>query len=530
MPVSVRLRVVIILILALPATMTLLALQVAAWSGVWGAGNLAWGLSHQTADAITRGLSGASVSLGAVGRAAAGWGAVLPGAARMATLGDELAAASRAADEAAPLAPQLLGFDRPVRYLVSALNDAELFGSGGAPLDLAIVELDRARARVVESGSVGQFNPQNTPYAWPITGSEPWYRHGREYPFANSNFHPDFPISGTNMASAWSALGQPQVDGVLTVDVAAVAAVLRAIGPVRTEGYGELTGDTVIRRVLVDAYRELPVDVPGAMEQRQRQNSELRSALIAQMSDPLTGLRALAALWSTIPARHVQAFMVDPSWQQVVVAAGADAALATEPGDLLGVFIQSGVSKLAVFQVRTIVADVEVGADGSAAVQQTVTFINDVPEGLAGDPAAHEGYLALVFRQRAAFRIPASATATGIEVVGARPLVAQGRTGPFPDDVGAAVLWQGQDIRPRHTSTTTLRYALPAGTFGSAAALTYHLTANPQAMVHPVSLQVHVRFATGSAQPADGWQVVDGRASWLGTLDRTLSLSVAGPR
>ena len=414
--------------------------------------------------------------------------------------------------------------------MVSALNDAELFGSGGAPLDLAIIEVDRGTVRVVESGSAGQFNPLNAPYAWPVTGSEPWYRPGREYPFANSNFHPDFRISGTNMVSAWGALGQFPVDGVLTVDVTAVATVLRAIGPLDTEGYGRLTGDNVIRRVLVDSYRELPVELPGAMEERQRRNSEFRSALIARMSEPVTAIRALVALWSAVPARHVQSHMADPDWQAVVTAAGAQASLATEPGDLLGVFIQSGVSKLAVFQIRRIVSDVEVRGDGSADVRQTVSFVNDVPVGLTGDQDAHKGYLALIFRQRAAFRMPANAMGTVIEVAGARPLVAEGETGPFPDEVGGAVLWQGQDIRPGQTSTTTVRYTLPAGTFGTEGRLTYHLTANPQAMVHPASLEVNVRFLGGSAQSAEGWQVADGLATWRGTLDRTLSLRVTGPR
>lgn len=529
-PVSGRIRIVTLLFLAAPLVLTVWILLLAGSSGLWGVGNLAWGLQRQSAASISRGLSANSLAFGAAGRLASVWGVVLPGAGRLTDIGAELTNAGRVAGLAAPVAPQVLGFERPARYMVSALNDAELFGSGGAPLDLAIVEVDRARARVVESGSVGQFNPENAPYGWPVTGSEPWYRAGKKYPFANANFHPEFPISGQNLVTAWSALGQPHVDGVVTVDVAAVAAVLRVIGPLHTEGYGEVTGESVIRKVLVDAYRELPVEVAGAMAQRQRDNSELRSALITQMEDPFTAVRALAALWSTIPARHVQAYVLDPAGQKVVVAAGAQASLATAPGDILGVFIQSGVSKLAIFQKRTIVSEVSVHEDGSASVRQRVTFANEVPEGLAGDADAHEGYLALTFRQRAAFRIPATSIDANIIVDGSRALVGEDRTGPFPDDVGAAVLWQGQDIPPRESSTTTVRYTLPAGTFGRGGQLTYHLTANPQAMVVPATLQLTVRFDSGAPQPADGWQVSDQGATWQGTLDQTLFLGIAGPR
>lgn len=525
---SGRLRWIVALVLVLPISATLLALHLMLVSTLWGLANLAWGVGQQSPSAISRGLTGVSATLTVAGRTTSAWAAVVPGDSGVSTVGAGLSAAGGAAAAAAPQVPTLLGFEGTSRYLVAALNDAELFGSGGAPLDLAVVEVDRARARMVASGSVGNFNPNNQPYAWPVTGGLPWYREGAKYPFANSNYHPDFPISGKNMTSAWNALGQPQVTGVITADVSAVAAMLGVIGPVQTEGYGEVSADTVIRLVLVDAYREHPIELPGEMEQRQRNNSELRAALVDELSNPLTAVRAVAALWGTFPARHVQAYFADPGLQSICVAAGAQAALATQPGDVLGVFTQSGVSKLAVFQRRTITREVDIATDGSASVVQTVRFANDVPPGLAGDPTTHSGYLALIFRQRVAFRIPESATDAAIEVTGARALVGAESTGPFPDDVGAQVLWQGQDIPPREASSTTVAYRLPPGTFGTDGRLAYQLVANPQAMVKPVELQVTVTFPQ-APKGARGWKVSDNTATWSGTLDQTLHLNLEGP-
>lgn len=225
-------------------------------------------------------------------------------------------------------------------------------------------------------------------------------------------------------------------------------------------------------------------------------------------------------------ARHIQVFATVPQIQEAAVALGADGSLATPAGDITGVFLQSGVSKLAVFQRRTIRHEVVVEPDGSAKVSQTVVSTNAVPEGLPGDPTTHTGYLALIFRQRVAYRFPDVATHPEVSQSD-RALIPASRQGPYEDQSGAQVMWLGQDIPPGGTSKVVLRYRLPAGTFGSRNRLRYRLTANPQAMATPVDLQVRVRFAGTSPRSRDGWAVTDGEAVWRGVLNRTVELELS---
>ena len=265
--------------------------------------------------------------------------------------------------------PDALGQNGPRSYLFATLNDAELFASGGAPLNALVVRVDQHDVTIPISGSVSMgLNFGNAPYPWDVTGGMPWYRQGAEYPFANANYHPHFPISGRNMVVAWNALGHEQVDGVVTVDVAAVAAVLAAIGPVQSDGYGTVTAENVVRTLLVDAYREYPDWDVEARLARQGANAQLQHDLIDRLRDWRTALRAARALWDVIPSRHVQAYMADPDLQAAVVAIGADGALSVPSGDVLGVFAQSAPSKLAIFQKQRIERRVEIQPDGSAFV------------------------------------------------------------------------------------------------------------------------------------------------------------------
>ena len=224
-----------LVVLAVPLSATLWMALAGVWLAIWGAGNLAIAARDQSPQALVRGIDGAARSAGIAGLIASGWGQLAPVIPRLAAVSDagkSLRILSEAGVLAAPVIPAALGQEGSRSYLFTTLNDAELFGSGGAPLNALVVRVDSRDVTIPVSGSVSLgLNRGNVPYAWKVDGGLPWYRPGAEYPFANSNFHPHFPTSGRNMVTAWNALGYEHIDGVITIDVSAVACVLRAIGP-----------------------------------------------------------------------------------------------------------------------------------------------------------------------------------------------------------------------------------------------------------------------------------------------------------
>ncbi len=435
----------------------------------------------------------------------------------------DLAVLAEAAVAALPALPEALGSTEPKRYLVCALNDAELFASGGAPLSALLVEAVQGTVSVPLSGQLeSKLSPNNPPITWRHAGGPPWYRPARKYPFVNSDFHPDFRTAGVDMRRAWAALGYPEVDGVITVDVNALASILDWAGPVQAEGYGRVSGSSIIRQILVDAYREFD-SAEGVLERHAR-NDALVEALADHLSSPPSLLPALRGVMDAIPPRHVQLSFRDPRLRRAAEALGADGALASGSGDLVAAFSQSGPNKLSVFQERAITQDVRLAADGGAAVRRVVAFTNAVPEGVEGVEDEYRGYLALRARMRVAHRVPEAATDVRITVLDSDPLVAQGRTGPFLDDRGGLVMWQGHDTAPRETSTILLEYQLPAGTFAPG---TYSVSADPQALTLPTTLRVRVFAAAGSTLPdTEGWTRAGDSLIWSGQLDRPLRLAV----
>ena len=435
----------------------------------------------------------------------------------------DLADVAGAADTAMPDIAEALGAGDAKRYLVAALNDAELFGSGGAPLSAFVVEAAKGSISVPISGQLeSKLSPNNPPIKWRKKGGPPWYRDGQKYPFVNSNFHPDFRTASVDVRRAWAALGYPEVDGVVTVDINALASILAWTGAVDTEGFGKVDSDSLVRTVLVDAYREF--NSPEGVVERHARNDELTDALVAHLSSPMNVLATLRGALGAIPDRHIQASFDAPALQDAVDELAADGGLASGSGDLIAVFSQSAPNKLSVFQDRSIRQEVRLRADGGADVRRTVSFTNAVPENLEGDPSTYAGYLALRARMRVAYRLPLSASAHSILTGNSVALVPVARTGPFPDERGGAVLWQGHETEPGETTTVVMEYQLPSGTFAPG---TYDVRADPQALTLPTDLTIRVIPAPGTTiAPTPGWTDERGTMQWTGTLDRPLHLSV----
>jgi hypothetical protein len=123
-----------------------------------------------------------------------------------------------------------------------------------------------------------------------------------------------------------------------------------------------------------------------------------------------------------------------------------------------------------------------------------------------------------------AHRVPLGVLNLGLSTRDPSALVPATRTGPFPDDQGGQVMWQGHEIPSGGEVTVQIAYSLPPGTFTPGS---YEVSADPQALTIPAQLEIVVTPAPGQPIPSgDGWTQSEGSTRWSGTLDRPLHLVV----
>ena len=448
----------------------------------------------------------------------------------------------------APVLPQALGADGPRRYLIAIGNQAEMRASFGAPLTLLMVEFDNGRISIPIKGqtSTELFPPLNARVEWFGPAYNPFFKgNQRNRPFVVTNTHPNLLFSAQEMAGSWTGGNYPEVDGVIALDLTAIAAVLEATGPIESPVYGTVDADQIGQILLVEAYQEFGQDDAVA---RQQANQQLLDELLGRILSGDDLVNAAQAIASTAPGRHFQVWMRDNRLEQLALDAGA-AGVVDDPqtGDWSAMYTQNGnQSKVDVFQQRNQLVVVNLSEDGSARVRQQLTLTNATPPERPEGPPERIGYETSWLKNAYMLYVPKAARNYRVDYpqdFNVRPFAGHGRRqlggGWIDDGFGNTMIRVVGWTSPGGQSAITVSYDLPAGTFSTDAkptdpqttteptSLEYRLRAEPQALFIDPTLTVQVTPPPGwGPVEVPGMQVSEGTATVSAVLDSPLDIGI----
>ncbi len=428
----------------------------------------------------------------------------------------------------APVLPDALGANGVRRYLVAIGNQAEMRAAGGAPLSLVLVEFDEGRISIPLKGqtSTQLFPPLNASVSWWGPGANPFFPgNPRTAPFVVTNTHPNLLFSAQEMAGAWVGGGYPPVDGVVTIDLTAIAAVLDATGPVESAAYGMVDGSRLGQILLIEAYQTFGQDDAAL---RQQANQDLLDVLIKRVLSGDDIVSAARAMLGTAPGRHMQMWMKSPELEKLAVDSGA-AGEVSDPGigDWSAMYTQNGnQSKVDVFQQRNVLVTAQLAEDGSARVTQQMTVTNATPpdrpaEGTFG----RIGYETMWLKAAYMMYVPDEATnyaaayPSGFTV---RPFKNHPQLGKgwVEDGFGHRLIRIVGWTAPGGQNSVSITYDLPAGTFGGAAprTLDYALRAEPQSLWVDSVLTVQVSAPAGWTPVAQQGMLTQGSTATVSAV------------
>ncbi len=399
-----------------------------------------------------------------------------------------------------PAIPDALGANGPKRYLVAGLNSAELLPTGGAPLSITVVRVDKGKIEVLASGQTSSdffdVSGGNVPWlTWDHVKDNPVYGPSGKSVFVNSNLHPDFQVSGEEMARAWQAATGERINGVVALDTQAVASILAATGPLPVANEAPVTSENIAQRLLIDAYKGGGAD----LKQRHETNNKIMASLVTRAQSPAYLPKVARALIGLAPERHFQVNMRDPDLQGPLNSIDLTGALSDQvpDSDTFGVFTASSPNKVAVYQKRAIDRQVQVNADGGASVTETIALLNDAPT-IKGYTLTGTGYTDHLAINRVQVYVPASAQKATLTV--SNPdRKDRAQTGDLADIGGRRYLTGLSRAEPGQTSTVTVTYSLPAGTFSDPdGAVVYRVSMDPQPMWEAPTLTVTVKGPDGA--------------------------------
>lgn len=436
--------------------------------------------------------------------------------------------------------PRFLGAEGPRRYFVGPQNPAELRGTGGLIGAYSILTIDDGRFRFrpfepIQSLPAPALNEVPTPKVY--TANYNMFRGGDRF-WTAINVMPDFPsVARAILASYEAGTGEP-LDGVILADPFALAALLRATGPVELPGYGvRIDADNVVPFTANKAYSVF--DDPGV---RKRVLGDVARAAFARfIAQPSADLADLELLLQASADRHILVYSSDPVMQEGLAATPAGGTLtpADAEDDLLSVVVNSAAgSKVDFYQERHIRDMVILHPDGSATATVDLELRNHAPtSGLPKyilgpfHPRKEGGELGPILNS---LGVGDSVALVNVYCgTGCIPVDAQIDGTPSQArskvDLGVRYVQDYFSIPAGEARSLRSVWDEPEAWDGNSSGGVYHLTFANQITIRPANVRIVI-------QPPDGMnivstngplQIVDGVAVYDGTPGARLDLGVA---
>jgi hypothetical protein len=273
----------------------------------------------------------------------------------------------------------------PRRYLVLAANNGEMRAGQGMFLSAGVLTVRNGSLDLGEMTPTAQMQLDDKEVALRGSLADLWAPLHPNREWRNLGVSPRFDQSAELASRMWRARGGDPVDGVISVDVLAVQALLEATGEVRI-GDTKIDADNVVDHVLHDQYEGVPATA-GATAERREALAALASSVIERFDNSAWDLPSLATgLGGAGAGRHFLAWSSRRGDQQMWAAAGVDGRLG-EDSVLLGLLNRAG-NKLDQFIDIDTGLNVADGEQGRSDVTLRVTLRNETPR---GEPAYIQG-------------------------------------------------------------------------------------------------------------------------------------------
>lgn len=239
----------------------------------------------------------------------------------------------------AQVLPELLGASGPRSYLILTQNEDERRATGGYITGAGLLTIDHGRIVALDFKDSYAVDDFSKPYPDPPAPLLE-YMLAEIWVFRDANWSPDFPTTAEAVADLYE-LGQGvRVDGVIAVDQKALQLLLKALGPLQLEEYGEtVDAQNVIGKIR--AYWA-PAEGQGMTSEWWTHRKDFMGALLQAMRTRLEGdvgsldpLALVTEMRRALEEKHILVYVRDPQTAAILSDLHWDGAVRPVEGDYL---------------------------------------------------------------------------------------------------------------------------------------------------------------------------------------------------
>ena len=424
--------------------------------------------------------------------------------------------------------PAVLGAKGPRTYLLTIMNPAEQRYSGGATLQMASIRFDHGVITFGRSQSVADVDQAQPFLNWPPVPGNIFHPPGPRR-LAAATYSPWWQVSGEELLRAWQAQTGQRCQGLIAVDLQALAELFRITGPMQVSGYGELNADNLVH-TLAGSY-----DTFQDPLQRRRLNNALVPAFQQKFLSGGDFIQKGRSLLEDAKGRHVALYFRDHLSQRAFAQAGFAGNLSKTRHDYLGIFSQNlNGSKADYWQVRHVNSQVTLQADGSASESLSVVVQNPAPPYTQPTPDPKSGYDTRWLGTSLSVFLPPHSQLGAVSVDGAPlPNASLEQTSTAIKGVlDRPMLHHALMLAPQQSGQLIANYDVPhAATVDRVDGdMTYQVDLDPQDLVQPQTIALDLTIPAGFhfGPLPDGWSLTDSHTAilWVPQLNESSSWRV----
>ncbi len=278
-----------------------------------------------------------------------------------------------------------LGASGPRTYLLAAENNSEMRDQGSI-LSVGTLQTQDGNITVVDPQSVGNLKLSSpVGYAIPAGMQQIFGGYQPTLLWQSANATAGFPWSGGDLQAMYAQATGEHANGVLALDVPALASLLTLTGPVSATGVSEpITAANVAEILLHQLYSGFPAN--SQQGERHDEISAVARAVVDRLSHEKVDLASLVdTLSRDVAGRHLLVWDEVPSYQATLAKFGASGAVNT--GDKSRTFhaaVESSTATKLDYYVNVSVAQqIHLEANNEAEVDTSITAVNHAPAGAA---------------------------------------------------------------------------------------------------------------------------------------------------
>ncbi|MHA3702214.1 DUF4012 domain-containing protein [Jatrophihabitans sp. YIM 134969] len=291
----------------------------------------------------------------------------------------------RGADQAASIAPGLLGADGPRKYFVGFQNEAEVRGSGGLPGAFAILAADHGHVtfeRFESDVALLSYRPDGMVKTGLDFGPDydaQWKGSDPTSLYVNSNLSAHFPYAARIWVAMWEKVSGEHLDGAMAIDPTALSYLLAVTGPAQVADGTVVTAENVVDLTQRVAYAKYPDTVAGGLARKEWLKSVTAASERQLLSGRGDAAALVAALARGVGERRVLAWSSDADVQQALARTPAAGIVPDDAAPFTGIVINNAAAGKLDYYVDRRFDYLRTGCGSTRDVMATLTLTNNAP-------------------------------------------------------------------------------------------------------------------------------------------------------